>query len=90
MYEEREWIELNVRVHDLQEKVNAYVTYVLGGQLVETVEYRGRPVAIELFVRYQPPASMTQTFEKVKLHLDGERIKFRVYLGQTRAYCVFQ
>jgi hypothetical protein len=57
MLEQREWSDDYARLKQLEDKINAYLVFVLDGFLVsEYPEYEGRPVRIQLDCSQTPPS----------------------------------
>jgi hypothetical protein len=56
MLEERDWSDDYPRLKQLEDKINAYLVFVLDGFLLrEYPEYEGRQVRIQLDCRMPPP-----------------------------------
>jgi hypothetical protein len=55
MNETRPWDSSHARLHELQEKFNAYVSFLLDGEMVEAhPELMGKPARIELHCAQMP------------------------------------
>ena len=55
MYETRPWNSDDQQIFQLQEKLNAYASFILDGEMGESFpQYRDKPVEIQLRTRYQP------------------------------------
>jgi hypothetical protein len=58
MLEERDWSDDYERLKQLEDKINAYLVFVLDGFLVSQYpEYEGRPVRIQLDCGATPPSN---------------------------------
>lgn len=70
----------------LQEKLNTYVQFVEGGQLLETLPTaEGRQVVVEIVFREALPTSAKDFLAKVRPVLEGAgmRVRSRVQLSKT-------
>jgi hypothetical protein len=55
MYETRPWDGGNEQLRQLQEKLNAYASFLLDGEMAESFpQFVGKPVEIQLRTRHQP------------------------------------
>ena len=55
MHESRAWDDSDERLHQLQEKLNAYVSFLLDGEMIEAhPELAGKPARIELRCAHMP------------------------------------
>ena len=55
MYETREWNSDEQQIFQLQEKLNAYASFILDGEMAESFpQYRDKKVEIQLRTRYRP------------------------------------
>ena len=70
MFEARAWEDVEQLARDLESKVNAYLDFVLGGQLQEFEQYRSLPVVFHIHWHYHPPAPIVQVTEALTRHLE--------------------
>jgi len=55
MYETRPWTGDEAHILQLQEKLNAYASFILDGEMAEAFpQFVGKPVEIQLRTRHQP------------------------------------
>lgn len=55
MYETRPWNGVESQILQLQEKLNAYASFILDGEMGESFpQFVGKPVEIQLRTRHQP------------------------------------
>lgn len=55
MYETRPWTGDEAHILQLQEKLNAYASFILDGEMAESFpQFVGKPVEIQLRTRHQP------------------------------------
>ena len=55
MYETRPWTGEEAHILQLQEKLNAYASFILDGEMAESFpQFVGKPVEIQLRTRHQP------------------------------------
>jgi hypothetical protein len=81
IWEERSWQQPSVLLHDLEQKVNAYIRFIFGGQLDDHSDYKGRPTEIRVFFQNKPPSSSGPTFRALVLHLSAQKIGFKAFHG---------
>ncbi|MGB8466278.1 MAG: DUF6572 domain-containing protein [Terrimicrobiaceae bacterium] len=79
MYEDRPWLGEDVQLFQFQEKLNAYVSFVLDGELNEAYpELAGKGVEIQLRTVHEPDAKAFDLIRRVREQLDLQRITFEV------------
>jgi hypothetical protein len=55
MYETRPWTGDEAHILQLQEKLNAYASFILDGEMAESFpQFVGKPIEIQLRTRHQP------------------------------------
>jgi hypothetical protein len=55
MYETRPWTGEEAHILQLQEKLNAYASFILDGEMAESFpQFVGKPVEVQLRTRHQP------------------------------------
>ena len=82
MYETRPWTGEEAHILQLQEKLNAYASFILDGEMAESFpQFVGKPVEIQLRTRHQPDpltlGFLNQAKEQLSLqqiHIDTIRI----------------
>ena len=79
MVEPRPWDGSEQRIFQLQEKVNAYLSFALDGELFDTFpQLTGKPIRLQLDCAV-PPDSMTEHFiTAVRDHIALQDMKFAV------------
>jgi hypothetical protein len=79
MYEDRPWLGEEIQLFQFQEKLNAYVSFVLDGELNEAYpELAGKGVEIQLRTVHEPDAKAFDLIRRVREQLDLQRITFEV------------
>ncbi|MFZ0709365.1 MAG: DUF6572 domain-containing protein, partial [Terrimicrobiaceae bacterium] len=79
MYEDRPWLGEDIQLFQFQEKLNAYVSFVLDGELNEAYpELAGKGVEIQLRTVHEPDAKAFDLIRRVREQLDLQRITFEV------------
>jgi hypothetical protein len=79
MYEDRPWLGEEIQLFQFQEKLNAYVSFVLDGELNEAYpEMAGKGVEIQLRTVHEPDAKAFDLIRRVREQLDLQQIAFEV------------
>jgi hypothetical protein len=79
MNEPRAWDGSEERLHQLQEKFNAYVSFLLDGELVEAhPDLAGKPARIELRCAHMPDARAVELLGMIHDQLAFQNIKMEV------------
>jgi hypothetical protein len=79
MYEARPWLGEEMQLFQLQEKLNAYLSFVLDGELNESYpELAGKRVEIQLRTVHEPDAKACELIRRVREQLDLQRITFEI------------
>jgi uncharacterized protein DUF6572 len=79
MYEDRPWLGEEIQLFQFQEKLNAYVSFVLDGELNEAYpELAGKGVEIQLRTVHEPDSKAFDLIRRVREQLDLQRITFEV------------
>jgi len=87
MVEGREWDGSDERLFELQEKINAYASFALDGQLVEKhPELAGKPVCLELRCVAPPDPKTSSFLEVVRRKLEEEGLSFRIQQIGTQSH----
>ena len=81
MYEERDWWDTQTQVSELQRKINHYLSFVFGGELAETPEYRGKKIVVILHCQFQPPDEVNSVFHDLESQLHALNVLFEIYIG---------
>jgi formylmethanofuran dehydrogenase subunit E len=79
MYEDRSWSGEEIQLFQLQEKLNAYLSFILDGELNEAYpELASKHVEIQLRTVHEPDAKAFDLIRRVREQLDLQRISFEV------------
>ncbi|MEO6740900.1 MAG: DUF6572 domain-containing protein [Chthoniobacteraceae bacterium] len=79
MVEQRPWDGSEERIFQLQEKVNAYLSFALDGELFDTFpQLTGKPVRLQLDCAVLPDPSVEQFVTAVREHIALQDMKFAV------------
>ncbi len=79
MNEPRPWDSSDERLHQLQEKFNAYVSFLLDGELAEAhPDLAGKPARIELRCAHMPDARAVELLGMIHDQLAFQNIKMEV------------
>src|SRR6266542_1976294 len=79
MNEPNEWDDSDEQLLSLQERFNAYVSFLLDGEMAEAhSELSGKPARIELRCAHMPDASALELLGLVHDHLAFQEIKLEV------------
>jgi Family of unknown function (DUF6572) len=79
MYEARPWSGEEIQLLQLQEKLNAYLSFVLDGELNEAYpQLAGKRVEIQLRTMHEPDAKAFDLIRCVREQLDLQGISFEV------------
>ena len=83
MNEARPWDGSDERLHQLQEKFNAYVSFLLDGEMAAAhPELIGKRVRIELRCAHMPDARALGLLELIHDQLAFQEIKMEVVIGR--------
>jgi hypothetical protein len=87
MDETNEWDGSDERLLALQERFNAYVSFVLDGEMAEThSELAGKPARIELRCAHMPDASALELLGLIHDQLTFQQVKLEVVISEE-AHC---
>jgi hypothetical protein len=79
-----EWDGLDDRLHELQERFNACVSFLLDGELVEAhPDLAGKPARIELRCEQMPDARALELLGMIHDQLAFQEIKMEVVVKMT-------
>ncbi len=79
MFEPRAWTLGDVQLFQLQEKLNAYLSFALDGELAEQLpQMAGRPVRIQLNCAAPPPPPVVEFLAKVREQVGYQGINLTV------------
>jgi hypothetical protein len=79
MYEARPWRGEETQLFQLQEKLNAYLSFVLDGELSEAYpNFTAKPVRIQLRTVHEPDETALAFISRIREQLDLQRIEFEV------------
>jgi hypothetical protein len=89
MFETRTWEYGEKQLYQLQEKLNAYVSFILDGEMKETFpQLVEKPVRIELRTAYEPPRRAMEFLGRARDQLALQEIGLEVVLiGEQQACC---
>jgi len=83
MYELRPWADVEQQLFQLQEKLNAYVSFALDGEMEEVYpQCAGKKIAIHLRTRQEPPDRVMEFAALVSEQLSFQNIAFTVILTE--------
>ncbi len=75
------WSDYDGKMDLLLRKLNAYLFFVLDGQLARDSKYRGLPVRFLINSEERPPSLALVGFSRMREHLKGHGIGFAVTCG---------
>jgi hypothetical protein len=79
LFETRPWDLGDIQLYQLQEKLNAYVSFALDGEMTETYpKTRGFPVALQLRTVHEPSDEALLLLEQVRQQLSFQDITLDV------------
>jgi len=95
LVEKRPWIENSPQLFQLQEKLNAYMSFILDGEMIETYpQFSGKPVRVRLECATPPGLQETAFLQHVYEQTSLQNIAFEVEVvggmcgcGQPMADC---
>ncbi|KAB2644160.1 MAG: hypothetical protein DVB29_03215 [Verrucomicrobia bacterium] len=81
MFESRPWNLGEIQLFQLQEKLNAYLSFVLDGEMEETFPHlKEKPVRIELRTLHEPSEEALGFIERAHHQLSHQQIDLQVVL----------
>ena len=81
MYETRPWTGDEAHILQLQEKLNAYASFILDGEMNDSFpEFAGKPVEIQLRTRHQPDPLTLGFIQQATEQLSLQLISFETIL----------
>jgi len=81
MYETRPWDGGEHQLYQLQEKLNAYASFILDGEMVDSFpQYADRPVEIQLRSRHEPNEVAMRLLDQAREQLELQQIRLEVIL----------
>ena len=84
MKDEREWDGSEERLHQLQEKFNAYVSFLLDGEMEEAhPEFKGKKARIEFRCTHLPDEEALDFLDLVHQQLALQEIRLQVIVKQA-------
>ena len=79
MYEDRPWLGEDVQLLQLQEKVNAYLSFVLDGEMLEAFpQFSDKVVEIQLRTVHEPEEKASDLIRRMREQLAFQKIEFNV------------
>ena len=86
MTEDRAWDGTDLRLHELQEKFNAYVSFLLDGEMLAAhPELAGKPARIELRCAEMPDERAVELLGMIHDQLELQEIKMEVLVAEQGA-----
>lgn len=86
MKEERTWNGGDAQLHELQEKFNAYASFILDGEMAGAYpELAGKPVRIELRSVQMPNGAALELLQAIHDQLELQDIKVEVVVAEKGA-----
>jgi len=83
MHEPRPWDDSDERLHQLQEKFNAYVSFLLDGEMITAhPELAGKPARIELRCDYMPEERALALLNLIHDQIALQEIKMEVIVAE--------
>jgi hypothetical protein len=83
MHEPRAWDDSDERLHQLQEKFNAYVSFLLDGEMIAAhPELAGKPARIELRCDYMPDERALALLNLIHDQIALQEIKMEVIVAE--------
>ena len=83
MHEPRAWDDSDERLHELQEKFNAYVSFLLDGEMIAAhPELAGKPARIELRCDYMPGERALALLNMIHDQIALQEIKMEVIVAE--------
>ena len=81
MYEPRPWTGGDAQLLQLQDKLNAYASFILDGEMTESFpQYADRPVEIQLRTAHEPDAVALRLLEAAREQFALQQISLEVIL----------
>lgn len=81
MYETRPWDGGERQLYQLQEKLNAYASFILDGEMTDSFpQYADRPVEIQLRTRHEPDEVALRLLAQAREQLELQQIRLEVIL----------
>jgi hypothetical protein len=82
MYETREWNGGETQLFQLQEKLNAYASFILDGEMAESFpQYADRTVEIQLRTKHEPDEVALRLLASAREQLALQQIRLEVILA---------
>lgn len=79
MYEKRPWLGEGAQLLQLQEKLNAYLSFILDGEMLDAFpQFEGKPVVIQLRTVHEPDEKGSDLIRRVREQLAFQKIAFEV------------
>ena len=79
MYESRPWLDDGAQLMQLQEKVNAYLSFILDGEMTDAFpQFAGKPVTIQLRSVHEPAEQSSDLIRRMREQLAFQDITLEV------------
>ena len=86
MYETRPWNGGDAQLLQLQNKLNAYASFIIDGEMIESFpQYRSAPVEIHLRTRYEPDPVASRLLALAREQLALQKIGLEIFLLEEPA-----
>lgn len=80
MYENRPWFGEEKQLLQLEEKLNAYLSFVLDGEMTQAFPHlAGKPLEIQLRTVHEPDPGAAALLQRITEQLALQQIQFAVY-----------
>ncbi len=84
MYETRPWDGGETQLYQLQEKLNAYASFILDGEMTDSFpQYADRPVEIQLRTRHEPDDVALRLLAQAREQLGLQQILLETILVES-------
>jgi hypothetical protein len=89
MFETRPWEYGELQLFQLQEKLNAYISFILDGEMKESFPHLvGKPVRVELRTAFEPSRRAMEFLARARDQIALQQIALEVVLiGEVQAGC---
>lgn len=79
MYEDRPWQGEDLQLLQLQEKVNAYLSFILDGEMLEAFpQFCDKAIEIQLRTVHEPEEKASDLIRRMREQLAFQKIEFQV------------
>jgi hypothetical protein len=91
MHEPRDWTGSDAQLFQLQEKINAYLSFAIDGEMNESYpQFMGKPIRLQLDCATAPDARAIEFLSMVREQIAFQGIKLEVVVrGRAACACGF-